>query len=77
MEQPIIHRTTQKHKKEVLSVKPGVTGYWAANGRSDTSYEERVKLETYYANNLSIPLDVTILAKTVVSVVKKEGAVQM
>ena len=64
-----------EHKKEVLSVKPGVTGYWAANGRSDTSYEERVKLETYYANNMSIPLDVTILAKTVVSVVKKEGAV--
>ena len=64
-----------EHKKEVLSVKPGVTGYWAANGRSDTSYEERVELETYYANNLSIPLDVTILAKTVVSVVKKEGAV--
>ena len=64
-----------EHKKEVLSVKPGVTGYWAANGRSDTSYEERVELETYYANNLSIPLDVTILAKTVVSVVKKEEAV--
>ena len=64
-----------EHKKEVLSVKPGVTGYWAANGRSDTSYEERVELETYYANNMSIPLDVTILAKTVVSVVKKEGAV--
>jgi len=64
-----------KHKEEVLSVKPGITGYWAANGRSDTSYEERVELETYYANNYSIPLDIEILAKTVISVVKKEGAV--
>ena len=64
-----------EHKQEVLSVKPGVTGYWAANGRSDTSYEERVEMETYYAKNMSIPLDVEILAKTVVSVVKKEGAV--
>ena len=63
------------HKDEVLSVKPGITGYWAANGRSDTSYEERVEMETFYANNVSIPLDVQILFKTVVSVVKKEGAV--
>ncbi|WP_428047596.1 sugar transferase [Candidatus Proelusimicrobium excrementi] len=64
-----------EHKEEVLSVKPGVTGYWAANGRSDTSYEERVEMETFYANNISIPLDIEILFKTVVSVVKKEGAV--
>ena len=64
-----------EHQDEVLSVKPGITGYWAANGRSETSYEERVELETYYANNMSIPLDIEILAKTVISVVKKEGAV--
>ena len=63
------------HKKEVLSVKPGITGYWAANGRSDTSYEERVEMETFYANNMSLMLDTEILAKTVISVVKKEGAV--
>lgn len=63
------------HKKEVLSVKPGITGYWAANGRSDTSYEERVEMETFYAKNMSLMLDTEILAKTVVSVVKKEGAV--
>lgn len=64
-----------EHKNTVLSVKPGITGYWAANGRSDTSYEERVELETFYAKNMSIPLDIEILAKTVISVVKKEGAV--
>ena len=63
------------HKKEVLSVKPGITGYWAANGRSDTSYEERVEMEAFYAKNMSLMLDTEILAKTVVSVVKKEGAV--
>jgi len=63
------------HKEEVLSIKPGITGYWAANGRSDTTYEQRVELETYYANNVSIPLDIEILIKTVVSVVKKEGAI--
>ena len=63
------------HKEEVLSVKPGITGYWAANGRSNTSYDERVEMETYYANNVSIPLDIKILFKTVISVIKKEGAV--
>ena len=59
----------------VFSVKPGITGNWAANGRSDTSYEERVELEKYYANNVSIWLDIEILLKTVISVLKKEGAV--
>lgn len=64
-----------EHRNEVLSVKPGITGYWAANGRSETSYEERVELETFYVNNMSIPLDIEILTKTVISVLKKEGAV--
>lgn len=64
-----------EHKEEVLSVKPGITGYWAANGRSNTSYDERVEMETYYVNNISILLDIQILLKTVISVIKKEGAV--
>ena len=64
-----------ENKEKVLSVKPGITGYWAANGRSDTSYEERVKLEAYYADNMSLLLDIEILFKTVISVIKKEGAV--
>ncbi len=64
-----------EHKEEVLRVKPGITGYWAANGRSNTSYDERVEMETYYANNISILLDIQILFKTVISVIKKEGAI--
>lgn len=61
--------------KVVHSVRPGITGYWAANGRSDTEYDERVAMERYYAENHSIKLDVKILIKTVESVVKKKGAV--
>lgn len=64
-----------ENKTLVLSVKPGITGYWAANGRSDTSYEERVEMESFYAKNMSIPLDIKILFKTVESVIKKEGAI--
>ena len=62
-------------KDKFLSVKPGITGYWAANGRSNTTYEERVEMEVYYADNMSILLDIKILFKTVLSVIKADGAV--
>ena len=64
-----------EHKDEVLSVKPGITGYWAVNGRSDTTYEERVEMESYYVRNMSFVLDAKIICKTVVSVLRKKGAV--
>ncbi len=63
------------YKKEILSVKPGITGYWAANGRSDTSYEERVFMEYKYVRMFSVWMDIKILFKTVASVLRKEGAV--
>lgn len=64
-----------KLKNKVLSVKPGITGYWAANGRSDTNYDERVIMEATYVDNFSIIQDIKILFKTVESVVKMKGAV--
>lgn len=64
-----------KYQKHVLSVKPGITGNWAANGRSDTTYEERVMLECQYVNKMSVRNDIKIIFKTIVSVLKKEGAV--
>lgn len=64
------------NKIEVIhSVKPGITGYWAVNGRSNTSYEERVKMETFYVENYSLKLDLQIILKTIKTVLKKEGAV--
>ena len=62
-------------KDAVLSVKPGVTGYWASHGRSETSYEERVEMEFHYVVNNSVFMDIGIIFKTVISVIKKEGAV--
>lgn len=56
------------------SVKPGISGWWAANGRSDLLYDERLKLEYYYAENFSLWLDIKCVFKTIVSVIKKEGA---
>lgn len=63
-----------KNKDKFLSVKPGITGYWAANGRSDTSYDERIEMELYYVDNVSFKLDAKIFFKTILSVIKKEGA---
>ena len=64
-----------KLKNTVLSVKPGITGYCDANGRSDTNYDERVVMEATYVDNFSIIQDIKILFKTVESVVKMKGAV--
>lgn len=63
-----------EYKNKVLSVKPGVTGYWAANGRSNTTYEERVKMEVKYVEDFSIWLDIKLIIKTIFKVIIKEGA---
>ncbi len=62
-------------KDKILKVKPGITGYWAVNGRSNTTYEERVLMENYYANNVSVLLDCKILLKTILVVLKRDGAI--
>lgn len=64
-----------KYKDEILKVKPGITGYWAANGRSNISYEERVKMETYYVRNMSFGLDIKIFFKTIASIISRTGAI--
>ena len=74
---PIVQAELEKYgddKEKFLSVKPGLTGYWAANGRSDISYEERIQMELYYVDNMSFWLDIKIFFKTILAVIKKEGA---
>jgi lipopolysaccharide/colanic/teichoic acid biosynthesis glycosyltransferase len=53
---------------------PGLTGLWQVSGRSDTTYPERVALDTYYIRNWSPWLDVYLLARTVEVVLKGQGA---
>lgn len=62
------------NKKRFLSMRPGLSGYWAVNGRSNTTYDERMKLELYYINHCSIKLDIKIILDTIKSVLKKDGA---
>ena len=61
---------------EILAVKPGITGYWQVNGRSDCTYEsgKRQEMELYYATHCSLWLDIKILFKTVAVVLKGKGA---
>lgn len=56
------------------SVRSGVTGLWQVSGRSNLSFEERIELELYYAQNWSFWLDVKILLKTIGVVLRKTGA---
>jgi exopolysaccharide biosynthesis polyprenyl glycosylphosphotransferase len=46
-------------------LRPGVTGWWQIHGRSDTSYDERIRLDATYASSLSLRLDMLIIARTV------------
>lgn len=74
---PVLEEETQLYGKDrdlFLSVKPGLTGYWAVNGRSAIDYDERKKLELYYVKNRSFWLDIKIIFKTFTTVFKGEGA---
>lgn len=74
---PVIENELEKYgeeKEKFLSVTPGLTGWWACNGRSCTSYEDRKKLELYYVEHWGIFLDLKIMFKTFISVIKGNGA---
>ncbi len=74
---PIVEAETKiygGYKDMLLSVKPGLTGFWAANGRSNTNYKRRRAMEIYYIKNRSLLFDIKIIFKTIISVFKAEGA---
>ncbi len=78
---PILKEELEQHyaseeQKALLSVKPGLTGYWQAYARNAACYEngERQQMELYYVQNRSFWLDIKILFRTVVAVITKAGA---
>lgn len=56
------------------SVRPGISGWWAVNGRSATTYEKRLELEYYYCENCSLMLDIKCFFMTIKTVLDKKGA---
>ncbi len=74
---PIVDEEVEKYKDAFglyCLARPGMTGYWQVSGRSDTSYDHRVELDSFYIRNWSIWLDIIILMATVRVVGKGDGA---
>ena len=74
---PVVQAELAKYgenQKEYLMVRPGITGVWQASGRSDTTYEERVAMDTWYVRNWSIWIDLKYLYRTFAAVINKKGA---
>lgn len=73
---PVLAEETElygENRDLLLSVRPGLTGYWQVNGRNTTTYEERIKMELYYVKYRTFWMDIVILFKTVIGVFKGEG----
>jgi lipopolysaccharide/colanic/teichoic acid biosynthesis glycosyltransferase len=62
------------YRNLLLTVKPGLTGYWQVSGRQEVDYAERVRMDAHYIQNWSFALDVQILLRTPLKVLKREGA---
>jgi Undecaprenyl-phosphate galactose phosphotransferase WbaP len=74
---PIVTAEIDKYAdryEHYIKVLPGITGLWQVSGRNNTTYRERVDLDTYYVQNWSLWLDIYILACTVKVVLLGEGA---
>lgn len=74
---PIIKDEMERYGNNIddyLMVKPGIAGIWQCSGRSDTTYQERVQMDSWYVRNWSVWLDIMILWKTIEAVVAKKGA---
>lgn len=76
---PLVETETQRYygkRDALLSVKPGLTGYWQAYARNDVGYADgrRQEMELFYVQNRSVWTDIKIFFKTIGSVVKRKGA---
>ena len=74
---PLVEGELDAHKgnHEIYeAVRPGITGWWACNGRSATTYEERLELEYFYVKNRGLRMDIKCIFKTIEAVLLKKGA---
>lgn len=68
------HKVHWRYIRQYNLVRPGISGYWATNGRSNISYDDRVKMELFYVDNYGFSLDAKIFFQTFASVLKRDGA---
>ena len=73
---PIVSGEVEKYHKYItkfISIKPGVTGLWQVSGRNDIDYEERVAMDMEYIDNRSFLLDIKIIFKTVLMMLRRDN----
>ena len=70
-EQTVKYPETKKYIKDILSVKPGITGPWQTSGRNEIPFKKRALIDSNYAKNRSIREDLIILAKTPKAMISK------
>jgi Undecaprenyl-phosphate galactose phosphotransferase WbaP len=74
---PIVHEEIWRYGDAIrlyVTVKPGITGLWQASGRTELSYDDRVLLDQFYVRHWSPWLDAFVLAKTLIALVRRDGA---
>ena len=74
---PIVSLEIPKYAEDIAyyyETRPGITGLWQVSGRSDTTYAQRVRLDSFYVKNWSIWQDFSIIARTIPAVVSGRGA---
>jgi Undecaprenyl-phosphate galactose phosphotransferase WbaP len=74
---PIILAEAAKYNNDIAfyyRVRPGITGLWQVSGRNDVSYDDRVRMDSWYVRNWSLWHDITIICKTFSVVLKQRGA---
>ena len=71
---PIIDKELERYKNKkdkLLSIRPGLIGYWQAYATDETTYEERMKMELFYVEKASFIFDIKIFFKSIYTVSKK------
>ncbi len=74
VEQQKKYPNTKSAVKVVLSIKPGVTGYWQVSGRSEINFDKRIKMDEMYVRKRSIIYDLWIILKTPWAMISGKGA---
>lgn len=75
---PVVYEEMVQHfgmkAGKILSIRPGLTGIWQTSGRSDLSYQNRLKLDEKYVDNRSLKLDIKLIFKTIPKMINTKGA---
>lgn len=76
LQEELVKNYTPEERKMLLSIKPGLTGYWQAYARNNATYDtgERQRMELYYVQHQCVWLDIKILFATVGAILTKSGA---